>query len=52
MPEKYLIGAEGIVASSDSAILDGVQQGFDLAAAAINSLDDESVELIDFTFLG
>jgi hypothetical protein len=50
VPEKYLIGTESIVASSDSAILDEVQQGFDLAAAAINSLE-VPVELIDFTFL-
>jgi hypothetical protein len=51
VPERQLIGSEGIVASSDSAVLDGVQQGFDLAAAAIKSLP-ERVELIDFTFLG
>ena len=51
VPEKYFIGASGIVASSDSAILDGVQQGFDLAAAVIKSLPQE-VDLIDFTFLG
>ena len=49
VPEKQLIGAEGIVASSDSAVLDGVQQGFDLAAAAINCLEPP-VELIDFRF--
>ena len=51
VPEKYLIGAAGIVASSDSAILDEIQQGFDLAAAVIKSLPQE-VDLIDFTFLG
>ena len=50
VPEKHLIDAEGIVASSDSAILDAVQQGFDLAAAAINCLEPP-VELIDFRFL-
>ena len=50
VPEKDLIGSDGIIATSDSAILDAVQQGFDLAAAAINSLD-QPVELIDFTFL-
>ena len=50
VPEKHLIGAEGIVASSDSAILDAVQQGFDLAAAAINTLK-VPVELIDFRCL-
>jgi hypothetical protein len=50
VPERQLIGSEGIVASSDSAVLDGVQQGFDLAAAAIKSLP-ERVHLIDFTFL-
>jgi hypothetical protein len=51
VPEKHLIGAEGTVASSDSAILDGVQQGFDLAAAVIKTLPQRS-NLIDFTFLG
>jgi hypothetical protein len=51
VPEKQLIGGKGIVASSDSAVIDGVQQGFDLAAAAIKSLQ-QRVNLIDFTFLG
>ena len=51
VPEKQLIGGKGIVASSDSAILDGVKQAFDLAAAVIMSLPQE-VHLIDFTFLG
>ena len=51
VPEKELIGGKGIVASSDSAVLDGVQQGFDLAATAIKSLP-ERVNLIDFTSLG
>ena len=51
VPEKQLLGGKGVVASSDSAILDGVEQGFDLAAAVINSLP-ERVNLIDFTFLG
>ena len=51
VPEKELIGGKGIVASSDSAILDGVEQGFDLAAVVIKSLPDR-VNLIDFTFLG
>ena len=51
VPEKYLIGAAGTVASSDSAILDGVQQGFDLAAAVLKTLPQQ-VHLIDFTFLG
>ena len=51
VPEKQLIGGKGIVASSDSAILDGVEQGFDLAAAVIKSLP-ERVNLIDFTSLG
>ncbi|MCG6946925.1 MAG: DUF434 domain-containing protein [Deltaproteobacteria bacterium] len=51
VPERQLTGSEGIVASSDSGVLDGVQQGFDLAAAAIKSLP-ERVHLIDFTFLG
>ena len=50
VPEKYLIGTGSVVASSDSAILDEVRQGFDLAAAAINSLE-VPVELIDFRFL-
>jgi hypothetical protein len=51
VPESRLIGGEGIVASSDSAVLDGVEQGFDFAAAAIKSLQ-QRVNLIDFTFLG
>jgi hypothetical protein len=51
VPERQLTGSEGIVASSDSGVLDGVQQGFDLAAAAIKLLP-ERVHLIDFTFLG
>ena len=51
VPEKRFVGAEGIVASSDSAVLDGVEQAFDLAAAVIESLPQE-VHLIDFTFLG
>ncbi len=51
VPEKQLISGKGIVASSDSAILDGVEQGFDLAAAVIKSLP-QPLELIDFTFLG
>ena len=50
VPEKKLIGGKGIVASSDSAVLDGVKQAIDLAAAVINSLPDR-VNLIDFTFL-
>ncbi len=51
VPESQLMGAEGVVASSDSAVLDEVQQAFDLAAAVIKSLPQE-VDLIDFTFLG
>ncbi len=51
VPETRFIGAEGIVASSDSAVLDKVEQGFDLAAAAIKYLPQQ-VHLIDFTFLG
>jgi hypothetical protein len=51
VPESRLIGGEGVVASSDSAVLDGVQKGFDLAGAAITYLSQE-VNLIDFTFLG
>jgi hypothetical protein len=51
VPEKQLIGGKGIVASSDSAILDGVEQGFDLAAAVIKSLP-QRFDLIDFTSLG
>jgi hypothetical protein len=51
VPERRLIGSGGVVASSDSAVLDGIQQGFDLAAAAIKSLP-ERVHLIDFTLLG
>ena len=41
VPETNLISVEGIVASSDSVILNGVQQGFDLAAAVIKSLPHE-----------
>ena len=51
VPEKQLIGDKGIVASSDSAVLDEVKQAFDLAAAVIKSLPDR-INLIDFTFLG
>ena len=51
LPEIRLIGGEGVVASSDSVVLDGVQRGFDLAAAAIKSLP-QGIDLIDFTFLG
>jgi hypothetical protein len=51
VPEKRLVGAEGVVASSDSAVLDGVRQAFDLAAAVIQILPQKS-EIIDFTFLG
>ena len=50
VPEKELIGGKGIVASSDSAILDGVKQGFDLAAVVIKSLPQQG-NLIDFTSL-
>lgn len=51
VPEKTLIGAVGIVASSDSAVLDAVRQGFDLPATVIDLLS-EPVELVDLTFLG
>ncbi len=51
VPEKQLIGGKGVMASSDSAILDGVKQAFDLAAEVIKSLP-ERVNLIDFTSLG
>jgi hypothetical protein len=51
VPEKQLLGGKGVVASSDSAILDGVKEAFDLAAAVIKSLP-ERVNLIDFTSLG
>jgi len=51
VPESRLIGSEGVVASSDSAVLDGVEQGLDFAAAAIKSLP-QRVNLIDFTSLG
>ena len=50
VPEKELMGGKGIVASSDSAILDGVKQAFDLAAAVIQSLPQQG-NLIDFTSL-
>jgi hypothetical protein len=51
VPESRLIGGEGVIASSDSAVLDGVQQGFDLAATTIKYLP-KSINLIDFTYLG
>jgi hypothetical protein len=51
IPEKELIGGKGIVASSDSAILDEVEQAFDLAAAAMKILPQRS-NLIDFSSLG
>ena len=51
VPECRLVGAEGIIASSDSAVLDEVQQAFDLAAVVIKSLPLKS-NLIDFTSLG
>ena len=51
VPEKRFVGAEGIVASSDSAVLDGVKQAFDLAAAVIKIMPQKS-EIIDFTSLG
>ena len=51
VPETRLIGGAGVVASSDSAVLDEVQRGFDLAAAAIKSLP-QGIDLIDFTRLG
>ena len=51
VPESRLIGGEGVIASSDSAVLDEAQRGFDLAAAAIKSLP-QGIDLIDFTRLG
>jgi len=51
VPEIRLIGGEGVVASSDSSVLDGVQRGFDLAAAAMRFLP-QRINLIDFTHLG
>ncbi|MEJ2235162.1 MAG: DUF5616 domain-containing protein, partial [Syntrophobacterales bacterium] len=51
VPEKELIGGKGIVASSDSAILDEVEQAFDLAAAAMKILP-QRFHLIDFSSLG
>jgi hypothetical protein len=51
VPEIQLIGGEGVVASSDSALLDRVQRGFDLAATAIKCLP-QRINLIDFTPLG
>jgi hypothetical protein len=51
VPELGLKGGEGVVASSDSAVLDEAQQGFDLAAAVIKSLPGR-FNLIDFTSLG
>jgi hypothetical protein len=51
VPEIRFKGGEDVVASSDSAVLDEVQHGFDLAAAVIKSLP-RRVNLIDFTSLG
>ena len=51
VPEIRLKGGEDVVASSDSAVLDEVQKGFDLAAAVIKSLP-RRINLIDFTSLG
>jgi hypothetical protein len=51
VPEKQFVGVEGIVASSDSAVVDGVEQGFDLAAAALKLLAKKP-HIIDFMFLG
>jgi hypothetical protein len=51
VPESKLLGEEGVVASSDSAVLDEVQRGFDLAATAIESMPQD-INLIDFTHLG
>ncbi|MFP3870415.1 MAG: DUF434 domain-containing protein, partial [Syntrophobacteria bacterium] len=47
VPERHLTGAQGIVASSDSAVLDKIRKGCDLAAAVIYSLT-QPVELISF----
>ena len=41
VPEKCLVGTEGVIASSDSVVLDEAQQAFDLAAAVIKSLPQE-----------
>jgi hypothetical protein len=51
VPESRLIGGEDVIASSDSAVLDGVQRGFDLAATTIIYLP-KSINLFDFTYLG
>jgi hypothetical protein len=51
VPEEHLIGTDDVVASSDSAVLDRVEHGFDLAAAVLQPLL-QKVTLIDFTFLG
>jgi hypothetical protein len=50
VPEKSLLRGEGIVASSDSAVLDRIGRGFDLAAAVIRSLD-RPLRLLDFSSL-
>ena len=51
VPEECLVGAQGVVASSDSVVLDEVRQGVDLPAAVVKTLDQQ-VHVIDFTFLG
>jgi len=50
VPEEYLVDTDDVVASSDSAVLNRVKLGFDLAAAVFNSLAQKE-NLIDFTFL-
>jgi hypothetical protein len=50
VPETKLVGEKGVVASSDSAVLDEMQRGFDLAATAIKSLPQD-INIVDFTYL-
>ncbi|UCG14085.1 MAG: DUF434 domain-containing protein [Deltaproteobacteria bacterium] len=51
VPEVRLFGAEGIVASSDSAVLARVKKGIDLPAVVIDSLPQRPY-LIDFISSG
>lgn len=51
VPEKCLVSVQGVVASSDSAVLDEAQQGVDLPAAVVKTFYRQ-VHVIDFTFLG
>ncbi|MBW1979636.1 MAG: DUF434 domain-containing protein [Deltaproteobacteria bacterium] len=50
VPEHHLFGAQAVVASSDSAVLDRAQQGIDLAGLVVHKLA-RPVQLVDFSGL-